>query len=254
MVAFAILAMAPAASGREPVRPEPAPVEAAQPAASAPATRAPAGSLEAAPGTRPAVERAARPGARPLEAGAHQAPSPAPSSAHGPEPHGESEAGHQSPWTLVAKVVNFALLVGGLVYLLREPVSLHLQNRRRQISGDLDAARDTTAAAERQLAEIDRRLAALPAELESMRAKGAEEIAAEEASIRERAERERQRLLAQIRWEIDLEVRLARRHLTEHAADLAVKLAADRIASTMTDDDRERALDRYVSRMKELNG
>ena len=165
-------------------------------------------------GTPPAVEHAP-PGPRPSDAGAHQAPSsPAPSSAHGPEPHGESGARHESPWALAAKVVNFALLVGGLVYLLREPVSLHLQNRRRQISGDLDAARDTTATAERQLAEIDRRLAALPAELESMRAKGAEEIAAEEASIRERAESERQRLLAQIRWELDLEVRLARRQLT----------------------------------------
>ena len=77
-----------------------------------------------------------------------------------------------------------------------------------------------------QLDQIQRQLAALPAELEALKVRGAEDIAAEEARIAETAKAEQARLLDQTRREIAMRLRIARRELTEHAAQLAVQVAA----------------------------
>ena len=105
-----------------------------------------------------------------------------------------------------------------------------------------------TAAA--QIEEIDRKMKALPGELEALRAQGAQEIAAEEARIRAAAAAERDRLLEQARRDIDQQVKIAERELVNHAADLAVGVAAERIKKTITDDDQKRLADRYVQQLK----
>jgi len=105
-------------------------------------------------------------------------------------------------------------------------------------------------AAAAQIEEIERKMKALPAELEALRVQGAEEIAAEEARIAAAAATERNRLLEQARREIDVQVRIAERELVSHAADLAVGVAADRIKNNITDEDQKRLIDRYVQQLK----
>jgi F0F1-type ATP synthase membrane subunit b/b' len=104
-----------------------------------------------------------------------------------------------------------------------------------------------SAAAQAQLAELDRKLQALPAEIAALRHRGGEEIAAEEARIAKLAAAERERLLEQTRREIDLQVRLAKRALVEHTADLAVQLAGGRIQQQMTPGDQDRMVERYLT-------
>jgi F-type H+-transporting ATPase subunit b len=76
------------------------------------------------------------------------------------------------------------------------------------------------------------------------------EVAAEGQRISQQAATERERLLEQARREIDVQVRLAKRALTEHAADLAVQLATERIATGMTAADQARLVDRYLEQVK----
>jgi len=151
---------------------------------------------------------------------------------------------------VAARVVNFAILAGTLFYLFRSPLAKYLVDRGTQIRGDLVTAADTRRAAAAQIEEIDRRMKALPGELEALRAQGALEIAAEEARIQAAAAAERDRLLAQARREIDLLVKVAERDLVAHAADLAVGVASERIARNITDDDQKRLVDRYVQQLK----
>lgn len=151
---------------------------------------------------------------------------------------------------IVARLVNFGILAGTLVYFLRSPFRTYLSNRSTQIRGDLVNAREMKDAAAAQIAEIDRRMQALPRELDALRAQGAEEIAAEEARIRAAAAAERGRLLEQARREIDLHVKVAERELVSHAADLAVGVASERIKKSITDEDQKRLVDRYVQRLK----
>ena len=157
-----------------------------------------------------------------------------------------AEAEHEGILPTVARLFNFAILAGVLVYFLRRPIQDYLQTRSGQIRQDLVTAADMRRAATQQLEEIQRRMAGLPAELETLRTRGAEDIAAEKARIAETAKVERERLLEQTRREIQMRLRIARRELTELAAQLAVQVAEQRIKRNITPDDQLRLLDRYA--------
>lgn len=162
-----------------------------------------------------------------------------------------AEGEHGSIWAgLLWPAVNFAILFGALWYFLKEPIVTYLRDRHSAIRKDLIEAANVKAGAAAQLAEIDRKLQALPGEIETLRNRGAEEIAAEEARIAALATTERDRLLEQTRREIDVQLRLAKRELVEHAADLAVQLAGDRIQQQITPGDQNRIVERYVENIE----
>lgn len=170
-----------------------------------------------------------------------------PSAAHAEEAHGPE--GGRGAIDLIARLVNFGILAGTLVYLLRPLIGKYLRDRHSQIRRDLVNAAELKRSAATEMEEIDRKMKALPGELEALRAQGAQEIAAEEERIRTAAAVERDRLLEQARREIELQVKVAERELVSHAADLAVGVATERIKKTITDDDRKRLVDRYVDQL-----
>ena len=176
-------------------------------------------------------------------------------SAQEPSAHAaEAEQGHESDgggWMpVIAKAFNFAVLAGVLVYFLKSPLLAYMDGRIKKVREDLVTAAETRAAATRQLADIDAKLKALPAEIDQLKARGAEDLAAERARIEAAADAERQRLLEHTRREIDMRVQVARRALVEHAAELAVQVATGRIEKTITPDDRTRLVDRYASQIE----
>ena len=174
----------------------------------------------------------------------------APGLAAEPNEH-TAEEEHHSVWAgLLWPTVNFAILFGTLWYFLKTPFSNYLRDRHTAIRKELVEAAAVSSAASAQLAELERKLQALPGEIDALRARGAEEIASEEARIAALAAAERERMLEQTRREIDLQVRLAKRELVEHAADLSVQLASNRIQTQITPADQERLVDRYLNDVK----
>jgi F-type H+-transporting ATPase subunit b len=173
-----------------------------------------------------------------------------PQAAHRTE---QAEQEHEDGWQpVIAKTVNFAILAGVLVYFLKTPLTQYLSSRIVKVRQDLVAAAETRETATRQLSDIQARLAALPGELEALKKRGSEEIAAERVRIQQAAEAERQRLLEHTRREIDMRLRVARRELVEHAATLAVAVASERIKTWITADDQARLVERYTSQLKEV--
>ncbi len=175
---------------------------------------------------------------------------------HGADAHGEAGAAAEAPHeqtTLqtVAKLANFAILAGVLVYFLKGPIGVHLASRASGIRQDLLAASDLRASATAQLADIDRKLKTLPAELEALKAQGAEDLLAEQARIAQAAAAERERLIEGTRREIATRLRVARRDLTAHAAQLAIQVAEARIRQSITPDDQLRLIDRYAAQLRE---
>lgn len=264
-----------------------------QGASAAAAAQAPQPTPSAAPAAAAAAEPAGQPahqppapveaphGAPAPAAGEHAAPAPpaagdhGAASAHGPPAQGDhagpAGAGHgaaqgaasehgggaahdEGLMPVIYRLLNFGILAGGLYYFLNKPIADYFATRGQQIRGGLVTARETSERATAQLAELDRRLQALPAEIETVRAKGVKEIAAEEARIQAQAEAERKRLIDDVQRDIDVRVRVARKQLTADAADLAVKLAADRVRSTITDADQARLIDRYTTEVKDIHG
>jgi len=150
----------------------------------------------------------------------------------------------------IAKLFNFALLVAILVHFLRRPLANYLVDRSQQIRHALVEAKATREQASADLARIESRLAALPAELEALKTRGAEEVRAEQARIKATAAAERERLLTQTRREIDQQYRLARRALVEETAEQASAVARARIERDITPADQTRLIDRYLTQVR----
>lgn len=153
-------------------------------------------------------------------------------------------------WGPISRFFNSAVLFSVLYYFLRKPAAAYLASRDAEIRNDLVTAAELKATATAQLAALEQKLAALPGELAALKVRGQEEIAAEEARIQQAATADRERLLEQTRREIDLQLRLAHRELVEHASNLAVALATDRINKNITTDDHARLVDRYLEQVK----
>jgi F-type H+-transporting ATPase subunit b len=200
------------------------------------------------------------PAATQAQAPAHDAPAP---DTHTPSAtdHGAAAGAHgaaaegahgESLWVTLARVANFAILVGVLYWFGRQPLAAHLASRGAQIRKDLvDAAAMRTTATAR-LTEIEAKLAGLPAELEALRTRGAAELEAERSRIRVAAETERDRLVEQARREIAAQTRNARAALRAHAAALAVDVAEARLRSTLTPAEQVSLVDGYATQMRNV--
>jgi F-type H+-transporting ATPase subunit b len=161
---------------------------------------------------------------------------------------GEATPSHggESPWKTIARLFNFAILAGVLVYFLRSPFVAFLRDRAAACRADLLNAAELRRKAAAEIAEIDRRLTALPGEVEALRTRGIAEVEAEEARIRQAAESERTRLVEQARRQIDRELCVAKRELLGQTADLAVETAARRLRQTIREDDQLRLVEQYL--------
>jgi len=151
---------------------------------------------------------------------------------------------------LMWPVANFVIFIGVIYYFANQPLKDYLANRSATIRKDLVEAAELKSTATAQLAAIEAKLQALPGEVNALRARGADEIKAEEQRIAAAATAERERLLEQTRKEIELQVRLAKKQILEHAADLSVQLATERIRKEVTPDDQSRLVDRYLDQVK----
>src|SRR5262245_37064511 len=101
--------------------------------------------------------------------------------AHGEAAAEHGEAAHEeSIWPFVGKIFNFAVLAGVLVYYLRTPTANYLVSRKTQVRADLETAEKMKTTAAAQIAELDAKLKALPAEIEALKTRGRAEIQGEE--------------------------------------------------------------------------
>ena len=153
---------------------------------------------------------------------------------------------------LVAKLVNFAALVGLLAYFLKTPLAAYLESRAGEIRQDLVAAADMRRQATEQLAHIEEKVRSLPGELEALKTRGAEDLRAEQARIAQAVASERQRLLDHTRREIEMRLRIARRELVQYAAELAVRVAEHRVRTAITPEDQLRLMDRYTTQLENV--
>jgi len=136
----------------------------------------------------------------------------------------------------LAMLVNFAIVVGVIVWLARKSVPAMFRNRTAMIQKGIEEARRTSQEANRRLEEIESRLSRLDSELGAMRASAEGEAAAEEQRIQAAAEEDSRRIVETAEQEIAAALRSARRELKGYAADLAISLAEKQIHVDATKD------------------
>ena len=159
------------------------------------------------------------------------------------------EGGHGLDFLI--RVINFAILLGALVYLLKKPLGSYLDAKTEQIRNDLKEA-----AAKRERAEADRkeakaRLEGLDDEIAEARKKGLAAAEDERQRILEAAKAEAARLADHAKRELADELELARRKLTARAAELSVELARKKIGDEISDDDRRALFEQGLEKLGE---
>lgn len=161
--------------------------------------------------------------------------------------HGEH---HGINWmNLFWKTVNFAIFFGALAYFLAKPIKAFLRTRSRNITQELDDARDERDQAQAELAEARSKVENLEQELAELKARGAREAEALGASLAEQTQAECERIEKQTARDLEMMGQTARRELREYAAELAIETAERLVREAINDEDRRRILTASLARV-----
>ncbi len=150
--------------------------------------------------------------------------------------------------------LNLALLLGVIFYFGRRPIAEFFSNRRGEIQSELNESADLLSKAEQRNSELQRRLVELGSEVDGIKEEAgrraeeeAERILTDARVTAERIRRDAQAAVAQ-------ELRRAQGVLREEAADLALEIAARKLAEQVSDADRDRLVDEFISRVEPSTG
>jgi len=148
-----------------------------------------------------------------------------------PATRGEGKAEGVSP---VWAWANFAILAGALGYLIAKNGGPWFASRSAAIRRGIAEAEEIRKQAEARAAEVDRKLAGLQSEVESLRKAAHEEQAAEGERIRQQTAADLARLREHEASEIEAAGKAARLELKRYASQLAIDLAEQKIRRQMT--------------------
>jgi len=162
----------------------------------------------------------------------------------------ESEGGS----TLVWRWINFAVLLGGLGYLAAKNAPAFFSARTADIQKAIKDATGLKMEAEFRTSEIDRKMATLEAEIRRMRDASRAEMNQESARIDHDTSVALDKIHEHTAREIEALQHQARNTLREHAAQLAVTLAAARMRDRMTPEDRAHLVDTFVQSLAGRGG
>jgi F-type H+-transporting ATPase subunit b len=162
-------------------------------------------------------------------------------------PSGQHSGGHtESSLASVWKWGNFLILFGGLGWYLRHPLREFLETRSRSIEEGLASGRLARESAFKQMNEIENRMARLDEEVRSLRAQAVKEAEEEKARILESAKIEAQKILEVAHREIEGLKKSARLELKAHVAELAVRLAEERLQNSVGPEENKRLVLKFL--------
>ncbi len=144
------------------------------------------------------------------------------------------------------------------LYLLQRfvglPMGAFLETRREGIAEELQNARRQLEEADRLQAEVSKRLADVEEEVSELKERAISDGDAEAERISAQTKIDEERFLRRIDEEISRREVETRTRLAQDTADLTAQLARDLLDREMTDEDRQRVLDRSLDAMTSLEG
>ncbi|MCR9094495.1 MAG: F0F1 ATP synthase subunit B [bacterium] len=163
---------------------------------------------------------------------------------------GGGDADHDPVKEAVFQGVNLLILLGLIAYFGRGPISAFFKSRREGIQTDLSEAAALLSAAEQRNAELQRRLVDLSSEVEEIREAASRRAEEESERILADARAAADRIRSDARAAVDQELRRAQTELREEAAELALEIAAKKLTDTVSEGDRERLMDEFITRVE----
>lgn len=147
------------------------------------------------------------------------------------------------------RIMNFAVLVLILFFILRKPVANFFTDRVRLIKEQLEDLEKQKVEAENKLAEYNEKLSALDAEAEKIIQEYQRQGEEARTNILKQAETAATKLEQQARKSIEQEFKQAKLQLETELFDAAVQKAEDRMKGDITKDDHERLVTEYLDKV-----
>jgi F-type H+-transporting ATPase subunit b len=147
------------------------------------------------------------------------------------------------------RVLNFLVLVIGLVYILRKPLSQALGSRIKGIKEQLEDLETRKAEAERKLAEYKDKLAQLEKEAEKVIDDYIKQGNEAKGRILEEAQSSAEKLKVLARRNIDHEFEQAKLKLQEEIFETSLQKAEEIIKNKISADDQDRIVDEYLKKV-----
>lgn len=161
----------------------------------------------------------------------------------------EGEGGRSELWLGIGKLANLILMISVLVWVARKPLADFFIMRTQSIRDQLAEAQKARRDAEARLAEIESSMSSLDAELHEIKATAEREAGEEYQRLVAAAERDAEKIVERARREIDGMTRAAQGELKAHVAELSIELAKQKIRNEMTEEDRKRLFERFVTKV-----
>jgi F-type H+-transporting ATPase subunit b len=160
---------------------------------------------------------------------------------------GEEVITFRGDW--LPRLVNFAIIAAVVIYYMRKPVRDFFANRTAMIAKSMQDSKDARDRAVSALSEMEQKIKDLEAETKRMIADAQGRADKDKQALVEEGKKVAQDVHDQVKLGIEIEVQKAKTALAVEAALLSLDLAEGRIKEKISNQDHERIVKEYISRV-----
>ena len=154
-----------------------------------------------------------------------------------------------TPMDWVWRILNFAIILGVLIYFLKKPLQTALKKRIETVEAALAEAKAAREEAVKRLAEVEARLKDKDREVQSLVKLAEENGRKEREQIIADSAKAGESILASAKENIDAELLKAKDALRREAALLAVELAEKIVRENIKKEDQNRIVEEYIAKV-----
>ena len=155
----------------------------------------------------------------------------------------------ESTTGLIFRWLNFLIVFGGIAYLIAKRGGAFFRGNAKEIAASIVEATATKAEADRELREVETKIARLDRDVEELREEARRNWAAESERLRSSGQAEIEKIAHAAREELAASERAAQQQVREIAASLAVERAAALVSSMMNAEIRARMFQSFLSEL-----
>jgi F-type H+-transporting ATPase subunit b len=163
---------------------------------------------------------------------------------------GGGEGGGGGVYDLVMRIINFAILVGVLLYFIRKPAVEAIRNSIESVRTMIQEAEVAREEAEARMREAEDRLAGVDKEIEELITHAREEAEVEKERVLADAQSAVEKLKKEAVVAIEQELKKSQDLLTREAADAAVVLAEKIISEKVSPEDHQKFVTEYLEKLE----
>jgi F-type H+-transporting ATPase subunit b len=148
------------------------------------------------------------------------------------------------------RIINFIILAAVLYKFMAQPMRDFLASRREEILNSLEQAKQSKEKAEARYKDLSQRLENRDQEFEEIRKSAIENAEKQKEQIIAAAHDSARKMEEKARASIQQELKMAQESLKQEAAEMALKIAEEKLLREIKSGDHERFMDNYIAGLK----